>query len=60
MSAGKGDARRPYDAEQYGINYDSIFRKIVKDVCTRVEECNCIEMIDPDHDSHDEEVYREV
>jgi hypothetical protein len=60
MSAGKGDARRPYDAEQYGKNYDSIFRRAVQDVCTRVNDCNCTEEIDPDHDSHDEEVYREI
>jgi len=27
MSAGKGDARRPYDAKRYAENFDRIFRK---------------------------------
>jgi len=57
MSAGKGDARRPCDAEQYGINYDAIFRTVVKDVCGRCGDCEC--MADPDHDSHDENLYKE-
>ena len=31
MSAGKGDRPRTVDAEIYGVNYDNIFRKGVKD-----------------------------
>lgn len=31
--AGKGDSYRPVNAETYGNNYDSIFRKPKQDVC---------------------------
>jgi hypothetical protein len=30
MSAGKGDARRPYNAAKYAENYDNIFRNHLK------------------------------
>ena len=40
MSAGKGDTFRPVNAETYGNNYDSIFRKTVKDVCTLDNDCD--------------------
>jgi len=39
--AGKGDTYRPVNAEAYGNNYDSIFRKTVKDVCNVCDDCDC-------------------
>lgn len=53
----KGDTLRPYDAEKYSVNYDSIFRSVVKDVCGRCADCECME--DRDFDSHDEATYQE-
>ena len=41
--AGKGDSYRPVNAETYGNNYDSIFRKTVKDVCKLCDDCDCDE-----------------
>jgi hypothetical protein len=38
--AGKGDTYRPVNAETYGNNYDSIFRKTVKDVCKLCDDCD--------------------
>ena len=43
MSAGKGDTFRPVNAETYGNNYDSIFRKTVKNVCELCDDCDCDE-----------------
>jgi hypothetical protein len=54
MSAGKGDARRPYDANQYGKNYDNIFRKVVADVCSIDPECKCTEESTEEQKGNDE------
>lgn len=56
MSAGKGDARRPYDAKQYGENYDSIFKKVVEDVCSMDPDCKCTEESDPEKQKGDDEI----
>jgi len=54
MSAGKGDARRPYDANQYGKNYDNIFKKVVENVCSMDPDCKCTEKISEEQENNDE------